>query len=165
MVSDEVPELTVKMIAEWQINRVLQRYCRLVDDNNFDAIPELFTPDAVLNFGGRMLRGRSAIEAYFHQVHQHSRREPFGMHLLGNSIVDVGDRTARASSDFVQIWRIGEGAGEDARSVVAGVHRAEIPISGRYVDVLVPEQTAEHGWLLAERSAQLFAQHPFLHEA
>lgn len=148
------------MKTEWAVRRLLERYCRCVDDNDHDAVPPLFTDDAVLHFGDERLVGREAIRAYFRKVHGDGGGPPYGVHLLGNCIIEVvGDGEVTASTDFVQVWRTGTGPGANANAVVDGAFRSEIPVAGRYEDRLRRGDDGE--WRIAERTGSLYAPNPF----
>lgn len=146
------------MCAEWSIRRVLERYCRHVDDNDFDHVVSLFTEDAVLHFGGQQRRGRDAIRGYFGEVHSDQSGPAYGVHLLGNCIMEVDGDSASASTDFIHVWRTGTGGGGDARAVINGAFLSQIPVAGRYVDRLA--HVGEE-WLIAERLGSLFCPNPF----
>jgi len=143
---------------EWSIRRTLERYCRYVDDNDFLPLVDLFTEDAVLEFGGQRLAGREQIGSYFRDVHGSGGGPAYGVHLLGGCLIDLDGDEARASTDFVHVWRVGAGDGQDATAVLAGQHLGQIPISGRYVDLLRLAPTG--GWLVAHRASALFATSP-----
>ena len=143
---------------EWAVRRTLERYCRFVDDCDFGRLVELFTVDAAVDLGGTHLQGRDAIAAHYAKVNPHAH--PTGIHFVVNCIIDFdGDTEASAESDFLQVWRIGEGGGGDAASVIGGAYLSEIPISGRYIDRLRRNDAGE--WLLVERSVMFFDTSPY----
>lgn len=149
--------LEQKFEDEWLIRRVLERYCRAVDDSDFGSVADLFSEDAVLDFGGQVLLGRDRIRSYFDGVHGVGSAPVTGVHLLGNCIIDITGDEANASSDFIHVWRIGSGDGVDAVSILAGEHLAQIPVSGRYVDHF---RRVDGAWLITGRSADLFETSP-----
>ncbi len=142
---------------EWLIRRALERYCRAVDDSDFGSVAELFSEDAVLEFGGEVLVGRELIRSYYDGIHGAERAPVTGVHLLGNCIVDITGDEASASTDFVHVWRVGEGGGADAAAILGGEHLAQIPVAGRYLDRL---RRVDGAWLITRRGADLFATSP-----
>jgi hypothetical protein len=78
------------------IQELLVRYGYLLDTFQFERIaPEIFTEDAVLNYGTGDVVGREAIDAFFGQF----RAALDGIsHNITNFIVDVEGDTARALS-------------------------------------------------------------------
>ncbi len=142
---------------EWAIRRTLERYCRAVDDNEFRSVAELFTDDAILEFGGQLLDGHEQIRGYFDAVHGAGRAPVTGVHLLGNCIVDFDGDAATVSTDFVHVWRVGSGDGIDASAILAGEHLGQIPIAGRYIDRM---RRVDGDWLIAARGAELYATSP-----
>lgn len=143
---------------EWRIRRTLERYCRAVDDLHLEGIVGAFTADAVIEIGGESLCGEAAITEYYSR-HGTPGAHPIGVHLLGNCIVDFeGEDLARAETDFLQVWRVGEGSGEDAAAVIGGTLRSEIPVAGRYRDQMRREP---EGWRIGHRSILLFATMPY----
>lgn len=142
---------------EWAIRRTLERYCRAVDDNEFRSVAELFTNDAILEFGGQLLDGREQIRDYFDAVHGAGPAPVTGVHLLGNCIVDIDGDAATVSTDFVHVWRVGSGDGIDAAAILAGEHLGQIPIAGRYIDRM---RRVDGDWRIAARTAELYATSP-----
>ena len=119
------------------VTDVLALYCERIDEYDMDAVVDLFTTDAVMDFGpgrGGALRGREALrarfaggQAGFRRTHHH-----LGQVRLTPDATAAGGRVRAVSScsagheqhDGTQ-WRIGL----------------------RYVDVLVREDV----WRIAER--------------
>ena len=86
------------MDDERAIQRLLARYCHLVDDGAFDELTELWADDAELALRGETATGPAAIVATIAGLQTPERR---GIHVGANAIIDVEGDTARAVSDFV----------------------------------------------------------------
>ena len=122
------------------ITDVLARYCEHIDEYDMDAVVDLFTPDAVMDFGpgrGGTLHGRRALRDRFAGGQAGFRRTH---HHLGQvRLTEEGDGRVRAVS-----------------SCSAGHERhdgTQWRVGLRYVDVLVRESTEPPGgsWRIAER--------------
>lgn len=146
------------MYDEWAIRKLLETYCRHVDDNDFDHVTAVFTQHAVLHFGDKELHGRDAIRGYYREVHGDETGPPYGVHLLGNCIIEITGSSAVASTDFIQVWRTGTGPGGDANAIIKGAFLSQIPVAGRYVDKL---RKLAGEWLIAERTGALYVPNPF----
>ncbi len=119
---------------ELAIRRVLASYCLRLDDGQFGALAELFTPDGSFSYGGTAVSGPAAIEAWFTTNQPPARR---GKHLTLNSLIDVDDDHATVTSDY--IW---------VRSVNGVI---SLGLAGRYQDTLV---RTDGRWLIARRAAE-----------
>ena len=89
---------------ERAIQRLMARYCQLVDDGAFDELTQLWADDAELALRGETATGRVAIVAVIAGLQTPERR---GLHAGANAIVDVEGDTARSESDFVFMRREG----------------------------------------------------------
>jgi len=92
------------MDDERAIQRLMTRYCHLVDDGAFDQLAPLWAHDAELVLRGETATGPAAITAMIGALQTPERR---GIHVGANVIIDVEGDTARAVSDFVFIRREG----------------------------------------------------------
>ena len=92
------------MDDERAIQRLMTRYCHLVDDGAFEEIPQLWAEDAELVLRGETATGPAAIAATISALQTPERR---GIHAGVNAIIDVDGDTARAVSDFVFMRREG----------------------------------------------------------
>ncbi|MFC6719813.1 nuclear transport factor 2 family protein [Natrialbaceae archaeon GCM10025810] len=91
------------------------RYCYLIDDVDLDVLPELFTEDVSLDYGGMgTYEGHEGVAAFADFVESELERTT---HLVTNSLIDVdGDRaTGRhyvissiTYADGTGGWRIGQ---------------------------------------------------------
>jgi hypothetical protein len=89
------------LAAELAIRRAIAEYCHRVDDGRFAELVELFAPDAELVYGTIAPRGAEELLTFF--TERQARPEQRGRHLTLNTVVDVGDGTATALSDYVQL--------------------------------------------------------------
>ena len=114
------------------LQRLMARYCHLVDDGAFGELPHLWTDDAELALRGETATGPAAIVAVIAGLQTPERR---GLHVGANAIIDVDGDTARSESDFLFMRREG---GPDPI----------VKFIGRYVDwfVRMPD-----GWRFRRR--------------
>jgi len=117
---------------ERAIQRLMARYCHLVDDGAFDELVQLWAPDAELALRGETAVGPAAIVAVISALQTPERR---GLHAGANAIIDVEGDTARSASDFVFMRREG---GPDPI----------VKFIGRYLDRFV---RTPGGWRFARR--------------
>jgi 3-phenylpropionate/cinnamic acid dioxygenase small subunit len=122
----------VDLDDERAIQRLMARYCHLVDDGAFDELPQLWAHDAELALRGDTATGPAAIVAMIAGLQTPERR---GLHMGANAIIDVEGDTARATSDFVFMRREG---GPDPL----------VKFIGRYLDRFV---RTPQGWRFARR--------------
>jgi len=120
------------MDDERAIQRLMTRYCHLVDDGAFDQLPQLWADDAQLVLRGETATGPAAIAAMIGGLQTSERR---GIHAGVNAIIDVEGDTARAVSDFVFMRR-------------EGTPDPIVKFVGRYADQFV--RTRE-GWRFRRR--------------
>ena len=119
---------------ELAIRRVLASYCLRLDDGQFGALAELFTPDGSFSYAGTAVSGPAAIAAWFTTNQPPARR---GKHLTLNSLIDVDGDHATVTSDY--IW---------VRSLNGVI---SLGLAGRYQDTLV---RTDGRWLIARRAAE-----------
>ncbi|MEJ2887467.1 nuclear transport factor 2 family protein [Actinomycetospora aeridis] len=116
------------------ITDVLALYCERIDSYDMDAVVDLFTTDAVMDFGpgrGGALRGREALRARFAGGQAGFRRTH---HHLGQvRLTDAGDGRVHALSSCSAGHELHDGT--------------QWRVGLRYVDVLVREDR----WRIAER--------------
>lgn len=131
------------------ITDVLALYCERIDSYDMDAVVELFTPDAVMDFGpgrGGALRGREALRARFAGGQAGFRRTH---HHLGQvRLTAAADGRVHAVSscsaghemhDGTQ-WRIG------LRYVDVLVHDGSWRIAERRIEAALVEDGPRDGW-------------------
>lgn len=123
--------------AHEQIRNVIGRYCRAVDDRDFQAVSACFTDEAVATYSGLpQLRGRGEIVNHISGV----ARTVMSQHFLLPIIVDVNGDEAESLCYGLAVL-IQESDGKE-RSVARGL---------RYVDKWRRTST---GWQIADRRHQ-----------
>jgi ketosteroid isomerase-like protein len=116
-----------------EIERTLYSYCDLVDRALVDEVAELFTSDAVIDYGyDRLIVGRENIRALFRD--RLSRYQATSHHASNVTIDLVGDERAVASSAVYAWHRLPDGGTAE--------------VWGRYHDDLVRDGDR---WRLASR--------------
>jgi len=97
-----------RLVDERAIERLLVRYCRLVDDGRTAEVPELFVPDGRLDLMGRVAVGREAIAEVFAAGASPFDR-PSTSHMLSNIEIDLDGAAARCVSDLAVVSRQADG--------------------------------------------------------
>jgi 3-phenylpropionate/cinnamic acid dioxygenase small subunit len=89
------PVADADLVARTRIADVLVRYCFAIDDKDWAALHEVFTPDCVADYGDfGLFEGADAVVAWMAPVHVGLVTQ----HALGNVLVTVdGDRAASRS--------------------------------------------------------------------
>lgn len=122
-----------RLMDRAEIVDVTVRYAWALDTKNFDALDDVFTPDARADLL-EMLEGREAIKARVRRALEPLDRT---QHLLGNHRVDIdGDRAT--CSSYLQSQHVRRGTEGGPNFIVAG----------QYEDTLV--RTAD-GWRIEFR--------------
>lgn len=137
------------------ITDVLALYCERIDSYDMDAVVDLFTPDAVMDFGpgrGGVLRGREALRARFAGGQAGFRRTH---HHLGQvRLIEECDGRVHAVSscsaghelhDGTQ-WRVG------LRYVDVLVRDGSWRIAERRIEAALVEGGPRDGWTWVDRS-------------
>lgn len=98
-----------RLEAESQIRQLVSRYSFDIDDRNLDGVAELFTEDAVVMSGDRvmMAEGRDAL---IDQYRGRFRALGAGMHFMHDHEIRFdSDTTARGKvSGHAELWRNGQ---------------------------------------------------------
>lgn len=97
-----------RLVDERAIERLLVRYCRLVDDGHSSQVAELFEADASLDLMGREAVGRDAIAQVFAAAGGPVDR-PSTSHALSNAVIDVDGSSATATTDLTVVSRSADG--------------------------------------------------------
>ena len=121
-----------------RIADLLARYCRALDDHEWDTVAACFLADAVFSHPGGAAEGAAAIVAP-----ARAALTPLtaSQHLLGTVVIDLdGDRAAATS--YFQAQHVRDGAGGD------GGDGDTYLIAGTYHDDLV---RTEGGWRIERR--------------
>jgi ketosteroid isomerase-like protein len=132
-----------RMLDERAIEQVLVGYCRRLDDGRFEALLELFTDDAEVQFWGKQLRGKAALAEAYGGGADASVDRPTAAHVLSNIVVEVDGDTALATSDFIVVSRAVDGG-------------YGILVCGRFVDDLV--RSTEGAWRIRSRQTRALAR-------
>jgi ketosteroid isomerase-like protein len=117
------------MNDEEGIRRTIAEYCQLVDDGNFDEWIGLYVEDAVHESGGRVYRGRAAIEEFIRSIPLADLK-----HFTANSVIEVDGDSAYARTDWIAFRAGGDGFG--------------VAECGRYHDRFVKH---DRRWFFAQR--------------
>ena len=120
--------------------RLINHYANLNDAQDWDAVAQLYTDDAVMlrPSGGDPVVGRAAILAGFKARPPRAQR-----HVIANTVVDVeGPATARAFSAILLFQ------GDPAPEGELPVMSANSPLVGWYRDKLA---LTPQGWKFSER--------------
>jgi uncharacterized protein (TIGR02246 family) len=120
-----------------QIRRTLGEYSRLCDDGRFDEFADLFAPDARMLVLGEEIEGREAIAATMAKLQPDGSR---GVHMTANSLIDVDDGQARATTDYMFVRPSRDGLG--------------IVAAGRYYDRF---RRDDDRWRFSERRITLMS--------
>lgn len=123
------------------IQRLLFRYCELVDRNEQDGVVGLFTDDAVFDYGlGRVQRGTEELRVLFSNLDANEATS----HHLSNLGVELSHdgRTASSTSTLYAFHR-------------RRADGQEVHLWGRYIDDLV---LTDVGWRLSHRRLRAAAE-------
>jgi hypothetical protein len=119
---------------------VLHLYAFLADSDQYERIaPEIFTTDAILDWGHRVSRGRAELESWF------ARPRPGLLgtsHVISNMMVRLEGDTAKALYKLVAWHWFDDGSGP--------LQPANAVLVGGYADTLRRE---DHGWRVSARRA------------
>jgi 3-phenylpropionate/cinnamic acid dioxygenase small subunit len=120
--------------AVLQIQQLLAYYGHVLDDRDWDALPEVFTPDAVLDYtragATAVLHGLDEVRAWFRRANHPSA------HHTTNVVVTRRDGQVRVRSKFLVPY-------------TRESHTPKRWYGGTYEDVAVPTAA---GWRLAART-------------
>jgi len=116
-----------------EIVDVILLYCQALDTADFDALDDVFTPDATADLVEEVT-GREAIKARIRRTIEPLDRT---QHLVGNHRIELNGDRATCSS-YLQAQHV-------RRSTEGGPH---LIVAGRYDDVLV--RTVD-GWRIEHR--------------
>ena len=86
---------------EWDCNKLLNQFYRLLDDKKYEALANLFADDGVWMRLGEELNGPAAILDAMGE-----REDWLTAHLLSNVQIEVSDPDHATSSQYVTLYRI-----------------------------------------------------------
>jgi hypothetical protein len=129
---------------EADCERLIKHYVNLSDVQDWAAVAELYTEDAVFRrpSGGDPIEGRAAILAGFLARPPRAQR-----HVIANVVVEVEDETHARAFSVILLYQ-----GDPAPAGQLPAMSANSPLVGTFTDRLV--RTAE-GWRFAERIGSL----------
>jgi len=130
-----------RMMIEHECERLVMRYCHLVDGGEAGRVPELFTDDGVWASPGTRLVGRDELSAVMN--HRQARRDLRSRHVCSTFVCDVIDEDRATGVVYLSLYRR-EGVPE---------HEGPVGMSGpamvgEYRDEFV---RTEHGWRINAR--------------
>ncbi|NDH23471.1 MAG: nuclear transport factor 2 family protein [Actinobacteria bacterium] len=130
-----------RMMIEHECERLVMRYCHLVDGGEAGRVPELFTDDGVWASPGTRLVGRDELSAVMN--HRQARRNLRSRHVCSTFVCDVIDEDRATGVVYLSLYRR-EGVPE---------HEGPVGMSGpamvgEYRDEFV---RTEHGWRINAR--------------
>jgi ketosteroid isomerase-like protein len=128
---------TERLSIERACERLSVDYCRLIDDGDFKAVVQLFTPDAVWHHLKGLIVGHAGITAYFD-----AKPPSFGRHHVSNMHIDVVDAD-HAEGGAYFIFYVAPAKPADGPASMTGP-----AVAGRYSDRFV---RTPQGWRFAER--------------
>jgi 3-phenylpropionate/cinnamic acid dioxygenase small subunit len=130
------PEDLETLLDRQRIVDVLVRYVTTMDNNEWDALAECFTDDAIAGFGsvGPEMHGVGAIRDELRAI-----CEPmdYTFHLIGNHVIEIDGDKAHSTSYLI--------AHQVMREALGGT---TFHVSGKYHDELV--RTAD-GWRITNK--------------
>lgn len=109
------------------VERLLVRYCRAIDEKRYDLLDDVFTADAALDF-----REAGGIEGSYAKVRPWLEKAMARFtalhHQLGNVELDVVGAEGTARS-YVRAMHVFEQDGQSAHFEIGGVYRDEIELT------------------------------------
>ncbi len=136
---------------EWECQRVLLQYLRHVDQRDFEAAANLFTPDAVWSAQGVTLNGRNEIlEALYPALSEGTIR-----HVFTNTVVNAIDEDNAECRSYHSIYYTADSRIED--------HEGPLPFEGphRIADQVDQMVRTNDGWRIASlQSNSVFRRNP-----
>lgn len=117
------------MTDDAALAKLTAQYCHRFDDGAMDALLDLFTPDATVEFGGQRPTGHQELAAFFTAI---AAATAGGRHLCMNHEFDIDGETAGGVVDFLLMRANGEP-----------------PMVGRYHDTY---RRADGRWRFATRT-------------
>lgn len=122
------------------IHALIVKSCFLIDRKRFDLMArEIFSEDAVVDYGMAIFRGRAEIDAFYTGYDGNLLGSS---HNLTNVLIEVAGDTARAAS-YVQAWHWHNQVGPETALLPT-----DIMVVGGYQDKLVRNAG---GWRICER--------------
>lgn len=137
------------LLAEHACRQVVLQSAKAVDEQDYSAFANLFTPQGVLlRPDGSRLEGRAAIE----QAYAQRGTDRLTRHLISNHSVLVRDADHASSTCLIQLWT---GRYQDTESS-RGRPADPTQLIGEFIDELV---MTPQGWRIDQRQARFILHH------
>jgi hypothetical protein len=134
-----------RMMIEHECERLVMRYCHLIDGGEAGRVPELFTDDGVWASPGTRMVGRDELSAVMN--HRQARRDLRSRHVCSTFVCDVIDEDRATGVVYLSLYRR-----ESVPEHEGPVGMSGPTMVGEYRDEFV---RTEHGWRIASREAIL----------
>ena len=130
-----------RMMIEHECERLVMRYCHLVDGGEAGRLPELFTDDGVWASPGTRLVGRGELSAVMNQ--RQARRDLRSRHVCSTFVCDVIDEDRATGVVYLSLYRRESDPEHEGPVGMSGP-----AMVGEYRDEFV---RTEHGWRINAR--------------
>lgn len=134
-----------RMMIEHECERLVMRYCHLIDGGEAGRVPELFTDDGVWASPGTRMVGRDELSAAMN--HRQARRDLRSRHVCSTFVCDVIDEDRATGVVYLSLYRRESGTEHEGPVGMSGP-----TMVGEYRDEFV---RTEHGWRIASRELTL----------
>lgn len=96
VISKDVEAAVIKLLDIEAIKKLKAQYCFCVDEGRWDDLEDLFTEDAVCDYGffGRYEGKSQVLGTFFRQLV--ATASSFSAHMIHNAVIDVEDGSAKA---------------------------------------------------------------------
>lgn len=141
--------LLQRLADQLAIQDLMARYARHVDRRQWEALREIYHPDATDDHGGYV----GPVDGFIEWVSRRHAAVDESMHFLGNCLVEFGDHdTALVETYFCAYLRLGPQAGTENAMLrggaEAGANGQDVAVRGRYVDRV---ERRDGVWRIAKR--------------
>ncbi|MGE4605509.1 MAG: nuclear transport factor 2 family protein [Myxococcota bacterium] len=133
-----------RMAIERECERLVTRYCHIIDHGEASRVAELFSKDGAWRAPGVVMQGNEEIRVGF--TAREANRARMSRHVCNNLLIDVVDENNATGVVYLTLYRHD---GDEERRV-SPLDGAEMV--GEYRDRF--ERTAD-GWRMAERSTHV----------
>jgi hypothetical protein len=124
------------LLAEREIRRTLDRYCRGVDRRDYDLVRSCYHPDAADDHGGYV----GGLDGFIEYIERELEAFETTVHSVTNVLIDsVGDSAARSEAYATAFHRIAASSSKPRRDYLVGF---------RFLDRF---ERRGGGWLIASR--------------
>lgn len=133
-----------RMLIERECERLVTRYCHLVDHGQAAQVAELFTEDGAWASPEATVTGREQIRASFQRRQDAAAR--MSRHVCGNLLIDVEDADHASGVVYLTLYRHD---GDPARRISPS---AAPSVVGEYRDRF---RRTPDGWRIARREVEV----------